>query len=159
MAIGTRLGLSFFLKANDAQVRKLYRRHCRRDRGPLRHRPHTRGCMICFLGRVRMSATAKGIIQDPADSETRQMRQEERQTHLSEEAESHPLPQCKLGFCDTDYNNLEEPLYCGCEAGEVAAAWQRPSNVCPRTGSWADDTCFEEHHDFVGWDATRHCCF
>jgi hypothetical protein len=72
-----------------------------------------------------MFVNARSTIQDPADLETGQMRQEE-------------------------YD---------CEAGEVASAWQRPSNCCPRTGLLADDTCFEEHDDFVGWDATWHSCF
>ena len=44
--------------------------------------------MICYIVRDRMSTIAKSIIQDSADSETGQMRQEERQTRLSEEAES-----------------------------------------------------------------------
>ncbi|KAK4096501.1 hypothetical protein N658DRAFT_348988 [Parathielavia hyrcaniae] len=158
MATGTRRSLSSFLQADDAQLRrlrKLYGRHCRQDRGPLRHRPHTRSCMMCFIVRVRMSAIARSTMQDSADSKTGQTRQEEPQTRLSDEPENP----CKLGMCDTGYNNLGEPLYCECEAGEVAPAWERPSDICPRTGLWAHDTCFEEHGAFVGWDATRHRCF
>lgn len=41
---------------------------------------------------------------------------------------------------------------------KTCAGLQRPSNVCPRTGLRADDTCFEDHPDFVEWNATRHRC-
>ncbi|KAL2015080.1 hypothetical protein VTK56DRAFT_6330 [Thermocarpiscus australiensis] len=101
-----------------------------------------------------MSAIAKCTIQDSADSEAGQVRQEERQTRLSEE----PGSPCEFGICDTGYNNFGEPLYCECKPRKVAPGWQRPSDVCPRTGFSAHDTCFEEHPAFVGWDATRHRC-
>ncbi|KAL2166227.1 hypothetical protein VTG60DRAFT_3115 [Thermothelomyces hinnuleus] len=118
MATGTRRSLPSLLMANEAQLRKVYRRHCRRDRGPLRHRPHTRSCMLCFIFRGRMSAIARSTrriectIQDSADSETGQMKQEERQSRLSEEPESPPPLECRLGVCDTGYDNLGRILHC-----------------------------------------------
>ncbi|KAL2258131.1 hypothetical protein VTK26DRAFT_8680 [Humicola hyalothermophila] len=145
MATGTRRSLSSFLRANDAQLRKRYARHCRRERGPLRHRPHTRSCMLCFIVRVRMSAIAKGTrrirctTQNSADSETGRMKKEERQTRLGEEPEMPPPPECRLGICDTGYNSLGEPLYCDCEDGdanEMVYVWD--SFVRLVEGGWAD---------------------
>ncbi|KAL2129653.1 hypothetical protein VTI74DRAFT_7487 [Chaetomium olivicolor] len=131
MAPGTRRSLLSFLMANDAQLRKRYRRHCRRDRCPLRHRSRTRSCMVCFIARGRISAIAESTrrvecaIQDSADSETSQMEQEERQTCLREEPEGPPPPECELGICDTGYNTFGEPLYCRCEGDgtELIDVW------------------------------------
>lgn len=87
------LSLSFST-ANHAQLKKLFERHCRRDRGPLRHRPYTARYILCFIARGRMFATTESTrrieytIQDLADLKTRQIKQEKRQTRLSEETES-----------------------------------------------------------------------
>lgn len=94
MMPGSCRSVSSFLMENDAQLRKRYRRHCRRDGGPLRRRPQTRNCMLCFIVRGRMAAIPESThpigrtIQDLADSETEQKSDEESRTCQGEGSES-----------------------------------------------------------------------